>query len=73
MSKQIGAIKMRQIAHSISKQIPGLGFALIVFEFHEPGMGNYISNAQRDSMIKAFEEVLHRWKNNEDFETPVEN
>lgn len=73
MSKQIGANEMRELANTISKSIPGLGFAIIVFEFNEPGVGNYISNAQRSDMIKAFNEVLSRWKNNEDFTTPEEN
>lgn len=38
----------------------GLGFALIVFEFYEPGVGHYISNAERESMIKALRETAKR-------------
>lgn len=38
------------------------GFCLFVFDFNERGMINYISNAERDSMIKALEEVLEKFK-----------
>lgn len=41
------------------------GFALVVFEFHEPGIGNYISNANREDMIKALRETADRLENNE--------
>lgn len=41
------------------------GFALIVFEFHEPGIGNYISNADREDMIKALRETADRIEKNE--------
>ena len=73
MKKQIGGQQMRDIAEMISEKIPGLGFALIVFQFKKPGMSNYVSNAQRADMIKALEETLTRWKNNEDFTTPETN
>ena len=69
----VGAHKMRLIADSIKKQAPGMGFALIAFEFGKESMANYISNAPRKDMIKALEETLHRWKNNEDHSTPEEN
>lgn len=38
MTKQIGGQEMRDLADKIRKEIPGLGFALLVFQFHEPGM-----------------------------------
>lgn len=70
---QIGGAEMRQLAKKISKEIPGLGFALLIFEFNKPGMSNYISNAQREDMIKAMEETLKRWKAGTDFPTPETN
>ena len=70
---QIGGQQMRDLARMIKKKIPGLGFALLVFKFHEPGMSNYISNAHREDMIKSLEETVKRWKNNEDFKTPETN
>lgn len=37
-----------------------LGFALLVFELGNPGIGNYVSNAERESMIKALRETADR-------------
>lgn len=65
--------QMRILAKNISRQIPRMGFALFVFEFDKPGISNYISNADRDSMIKALEETLERFKNNQVFITPESN
>lgn len=42
------------------------GFALIVFDFHEPGVSNYISNASREDMIKSLRETAYRLENNQD-------
>lgn len=64
---------MRELGRMIKNKIPGLGFAILVFEFHKPGISNYISNAQRADMIKAMEETLKRWKDGTDFKTPEEN
>jgi hypothetical protein len=64
---------MRKLGERLKKEIPGLGFALFVFEFYEPGMANYISNAQRADMIKALEETLARLKSKQDFKIPEEN
>lgn len=73
MPKQIGGEKMRELANQIQKEIPGLGFCLIVYPFHEKGMSNYISNSQRDDMIVFLEETLTRLKRNKDFQTPNSN
>jgi hypothetical protein len=45
---------------------PEMGFALMLFEFHNPGIGHYISNAQRDDMIKALRELADRLEERED-------
>jgi hypothetical protein len=73
MSRQIGAAQMRKIGKRLEKELPGLGYALFVFEFFRPGVANYISNAQRADMIKALEETLDRLKGGQDFKTPEEN
>ena len=36
------------------------GFALLIFEFHRPGISNYISNADRSSMVEALRETADR-------------
>jgi hypothetical protein len=71
--KNIGGEQMRELASMIQEKIPRPGFALLVFPFHNEGISNYISNAKREDMIKAFEEVLERWKKNQDFMTPETN
>lgn len=38
----------------------GMGFALLVFDFHEPGISNYVSNASRKDMILALRETADR-------------
>jgi len=73
MSDQIGAIKMRELGDVVSKRIPGLGYAILIFEFHNSGIANYVSNANREDMIKCLEETLERFKSQQDFKTPEEN
>lgn len=48
-----------------------LGFALIVFEFNKPGLGNYISNGKREDMIKALKETVERLEGNEDISAAI--
>ena len=43
-----------------------IGFALLTFEFHAPGVSNYISNAQREDMIKALRETADRLEKKQD-------
>ena len=57
----------------IEEKIKGYGFALFVFPFSEPGISNYISNVERDNMIKALEEKISIFKNKKGFKTPEEN
>lgn len=73
-SKLPGARFMRSLAGAITDVLPkGLGFALVVFQYHKPGIANYISSAERDSMIEALRETLHRLESKQDFQTPEEN
>jgi len=61
---------MRRMAIAINhllKDIYGKkGFCLLVFDFHAPGISNYISNANRKDMIMALRETADRLENNED-------
>ena len=62
--------RLRQLAALIDQYLktvnPNLGFAAIVFEFNRPGMSNYISNADRPTMIMGLRETLKRLEGNED-------
>jgi len=53
-----------QLAKIISDVLPeGVGFALLIFDFGEPGPGqnlSYISNAKREDMIPTFKEFIAR-------------
>lgn len=70
----IDGARMREIAKHISEQLPGLGFTLLIFDFgNETNMSNYISNANREDMIKALEEMVGVLKNHKDFRTPEGN
>lgn len=42
------------------------GFALLLFDFYKPGIGNYVSNADRTTMVKALRETADRIENRED-------
>lgn len=57
--------QMRGIAGALENILSELhskrmGFALVVFEFGDPKVGNYISNVQRDDMILALRELADR-------------
>ena len=69
----VDAQKMRDLADLIKKDMPGHGFSLIVFPFGQTGIVNYISNANRQDMIKCFEGALELLKSNTDLETPESN
>lgn len=61
---------MRDLADMVKDEIPGIGFALLVFDFNEVGMSNYISNARREDMIEALRSTLKRWEAGHTFPTP---
>lgn len=58
---------------AISEFFPQAGFALIIFKFHEEGLSNYISNAERGSMIKALKKIAERLEKNEDIPAGLGN
>lgn len=51
---------------ALKAYFPGSGFVLIVFPFNKPGLCNYISDAERTSMIEALKEAVKRLETNED-------
>lgn len=62
---------LREIATKINYELESLydkkmGFALIIFEFSDVGIGDYVSNAQRSGMIKALRECADRLEAKED-------
>lgn len=74
MSKQLSGEQMRSLGQAIKEVLPKeLAFALLVFPIGEPGIANYISNANREDMIKAIEETVERLKKGQTFDTPNSN
>jgi hypothetical protein len=41
------------------------GYALLVFPFGDPGVGNYVSNVKREDMIDALREAANRLEKNQ--------
>lgn len=80
-SKLPGAEKMRNVARALDATFYQLGdgenrkigFCLLVFEFHQPGICNYVSNAERESMLAAMREAYRRLSGGEEIITPEEN
>jgi hypothetical protein len=63
--------KMRELADKLKAEIPGCGFALLVYDFENEGqVGNYIANVSDDFMIKALGSQLDALKKNKTFLTP---
>lgn len=61
---------LNKMANAISESLkkafgPKTGFALLIFEFDNPGMGNYVSNVKRSTMIDALRETADRLEKNQ--------
>lgn len=67
------AQKMRELGKLVAEKTKGQGFCLLVFPFHEGGISNYITNANREDMIKALFETAERLMDGKDFPTPEGN
>jgi hypothetical protein len=51
----------RELGQAIGESLPeGVGFALTLFDFGAGGMLAYVSNAQREDMIRALREQIER-------------
>ena len=82
MSIQVGAQEMRDIAEFVSYLLHEdkgrikneIGFCILTFDVKtDRGMANYVSNCQREDMIKALKEFIDRNETQRPFDTPSEN
>jgi len=48
------------VAKDISARLGDIGFALLVFDFENPEISNYVSNAYRADVIVALREAADR-------------
>lgn len=70
VKKKIDGQAMRDLADGLKKQMPGIGFALLVFDFeNDSRIANYISNVQEEFMIKALEHQLDALRKGKTFAT----
>jgi hypothetical protein len=50
-----------RVGRKLAEQLkPGVGFALLMFDFGEGGNLAYLSNAQRSDMIKTLREFIEK-------------
>lgn len=57
--------KLQKIAQKVNAELQdGFGFIVLSFVFEHPGQMMYVSNANRDDVIKAMEEFIQNTKNN---------
>lgn len=81
MSVKVGAQEMRELADMVSYMLHQeknrtkneIGFAVLTFDVGKKGMVNYVSNCQREDMIKALKEFIERNEQSPPFNTPEEN
>ena len=66
--KQFSADLMQITAKNIKEVFRpfNMGFALIVFPFGNPGISNYVADAERNDMIKLLRETADRLERNQD-------
>jgi hypothetical protein len=56
----------RNIDHDTRQLYGKKGFVLLLFEFGEPAIANYVSNANRQDIIKTLRETADRLEKSED-------
>jgi hypothetical protein len=73
MGLENAAEDMRAMAAFLKEFFPGAGFCLLTFNFYEPSMCNYISNANREDAIKCLRETADRLEKGTMYPTPESN
>jgi hypothetical protein len=51
---------MHAIGDAVKDTCPGMGFVVLVFNFGETGVANYISNVSREDCVKVLRESATR-------------
>ena len=56
--------QMQSISRVVGNMVPqGWGFTVLCFSFGENGFMNYVSNANRQDMIKSLREMVEKLEN----------
>lgn len=57
--------KMQEIAKKVNDELPvGFGFVVLSFSFDKPGLMMYVSNADRQDIVKAMKEWIEKTESN---------
>ena len=66
---------MQALGAFINDYFPGTGWCVFTWDIdqHAGGMGNYISNGNREDMIKALRELADKLERGNIFPTPESN
>lgn len=63
--EEIVKSKMQTIADKVKEELPdGFGFVVLSFVFDNPGQMMYVSNANREDIVKAMKEWIEKTENN---------
>lgn len=58
---------LAQVGEALKNTFPGLGFVFLLFCFDDASECNYVSNAEKEDIIKALRETANKIKNGDYF------
>lgn len=62
--EEIVKSRMQNIAKKVKEELPdGFGFVVLAFKFNEKGEMIYVSNANREDVVKSMEEFIEKTEN----------
>ena len=57
--------RMQSIARKVDEELPdNFGFVVLAFKFNEKGEMIYVSNANREDVVKSMKEFIEKTENN---------
>lgn len=57
--------RMQSIARKVAEELPdNFGFVVLAFKFNEKGEMIYVSNANREDVVKSMKEFIEKTENN---------
>ncbi len=63
--EEIVKSRLQRIAEKVNNELPtGFGFVVLSFAFGNPGQMMYVSNANREDIVKAMKEWIEKTENN---------
>lgn len=63
--EEIVKSRMQNIARKVDEELPdNFGFIVLAFKFNEKGEMIYVSNANREDVVKSMKEFIEKTENN---------